>query len=75
MAEAEALFSRLLGLRNHLGLLSEEYEPAVKRQIGNFPQAFSHLALITTARIMDEARRAREAGAPAKQATKVARAR
>jgi GH15 family glucan-1,4-alpha-glucosidase len=54
--EAEALFSRLLGLRNHLGLLAEEYDPARQRQIGNFPQAFSHLALISTARVIDGAR-------------------
>ena len=53
--EAEALFERLLGLRNHLGLLSEEYEPKLQRQIGNFPQAFSHLALILTARIIESA--------------------
>jgi GH15 family glucan-1,4-alpha-glucosidase len=58
--EAEALFDRLLGLRNHLGLLAEEYEPSVQRQIGNFPQAFSHLALILTARIIDGARRRAE---------------
>jgi GH15 family glucan-1,4-alpha-glucosidase len=54
--EAERLFERLLSLRNHLGLLSEEYEPTLQRQIGNFPQAFSHLALITTARIIDAMR-------------------
>ena len=47
--EAEALFERLLGLRNHLGLLSEEYDFKLRRQISNFPQAFSHLALIMTA--------------------------
>jgi GH15 family glucan-1,4-alpha-glucosidase len=47
--EAEALFERLLSLRNDLGLLSEEYDPRLQRQIGNFPQAFSHLALIGTA--------------------------
>jgi GH15 family glucan-1,4-alpha-glucosidase len=58
MNDAEALFDRLLGLRNHLGLLAEEYEPALKRQIGNFPQAFSHLALIFTARIMDACQKA-----------------
>jgi GH15 family glucan-1,4-alpha-glucosidase len=50
--EAEALFERLLELRNHLGLLSEEYDPTLRRQIGNFPQAFSHLALILTAQII-----------------------
>ena len=47
--EAENLFERLLSLRNHLGLLSEEYDWKLQRQIGNFPQAFSHLALIGTA--------------------------
>jgi GH15 family glucan-1,4-alpha-glucosidase len=55
--EGEALFERLIGLRNHLGLLAEEYEPKLRRQIGNFPQAFSHLALITTAHILDAVRR------------------
>jgi carbohydrate kinase (thermoresistant glucokinase family) len=48
-AEARALFERLLSLRNDVGLLSEEYDPHAKRQVGNFPQAFSHLALIGTA--------------------------
>jgi GH15 family glucan-1,4-alpha-glucosidase len=55
IAEAEAMFERLLGLRNHLGLLSEEYDPKLQRQIGNFPQAFSHLALILSARIIESA--------------------
>ena len=48
-AEARALFERLLGLCNDLGLLSEEYAPETKRLVGNFPQAFSHIALINTA--------------------------
>jgi GH15 family glucan-1,4-alpha-glucosidase len=48
--EARALFERLLALRNDVGLLAEEYDPAAKRQLGNFPQAFSHLSLINTAR-------------------------
>jgi GH15 family glucan-1,4-alpha-glucosidase len=47
--EAENLFRRLVGLCNEVGLLSEEYDPASKRLIGNFPQAFSHLALVTSA--------------------------
>jgi GH15 family glucan-1,4-alpha-glucosidase len=47
--EATALFERLLGLRNDLGLLSEEYDPAAKRMLGNFPQAFTHLELINAA--------------------------
>ena len=48
--DARALFERLLALRNDVGLLSEEYDPVAQRQLGNFPQAFSHLALINTAR-------------------------
>jgi GH15 family glucan-1,4-alpha-glucosidase len=47
--EAEALFERLLALRNDVGLLSEEYDPRARRLAGNFPQAFSHMALIGTA--------------------------
>ncbi len=47
--EARALFERLLGLCNDVGLLAEEYDPRNRRQLGNFPQAFSHLALINTA--------------------------
>ena len=47
--EARALFERLLALRNDVGLLSEEYDPAARRFLGNFPQAFSHVALINTA--------------------------
>ncbi len=47
--DARAFFERLLSLRNDLGLLSEEYDPAAKRMTGNFPQAFSHTALISSA--------------------------
>ncbi len=47
--EARALFERLLALRNDVGLLAEEYDPHERRQLGNFPQAFSHLALINAA--------------------------
>ena len=54
-AEAEDLFERLLALRNHLGLLSEEYDTRLQRQLGNFPQAFSHLALILTAHVISRA--------------------
>ena len=57
-AEAEALFQRLLDLRNDVGLLSEQYDPRAKRLVGNFPQAFSHTALISTAMRLDAARRA-----------------
>ena len=47
---AEALFERLLALRNDVGLLAEEYDPRARRQLGNFPQALTHVALINTAR-------------------------
>jgi GH15 family glucan-1,4-alpha-glucosidase len=49
LREAEELFERLLGIRNDLGLLAEEYEPASSRLLGNFPQAFSHIGLVNTA--------------------------
>jgi GH15 family glucan-1,4-alpha-glucosidase len=48
-ADARRLFERLLGLRNDVGLLSEEYDPAAGRMLGNFPQAFSHVGLVNTA--------------------------
>jgi GH15 family glucan-1,4-alpha-glucosidase len=51
--EAVALFERLLGLRNDLGLLSEEYDPRYGRQVGNTPQAFSHVPLIQAALNLD----------------------
>jgi GH15 family glucan-1,4-alpha-glucosidase len=47
--DAQALFDRLIGLRNDVGLLSEEYDAANQRMVGNFPQAFSHLALVQAA--------------------------
>jgi GH15 family glucan-1,4-alpha-glucosidase len=47
--EARGLFERLLSLRNDVGLLAEEYAPQLGRQLGNFPQAFSHVALVNTA--------------------------
>ena len=47
--EAVTLFERLLALQNDVGLLAEEYDPTTRRQLGNFPQAFSHLALINSA--------------------------
>ncbi|MFB6778585.1 glycoside hydrolase family 15 protein [Streptomyces sp. NPDC056352] len=47
--EARQLFERLLSLRNDLGLLAEEWDPRLQRQVGNFPQAFSHVPLIDTA--------------------------
>jgi GH15 family glucan-1,4-alpha-glucosidase len=50
--EAKELFERLLKLRNDVGLLSEEYDPRAKRQLGNFPQAFTHVALVNTANLL-----------------------
>jgi len=47
--EAENLFRRLVGLCNEVGLLSEEYDSSSKRLVGNFPQAFSHMALVNSA--------------------------
>ncbi|MGC0408784.1 GH15 family glucan-1,4-alpha-glucosidase [Streptomyces sp. SAI-163] len=47
--EARRLFEKLLSLRNDLGLLAEEWDPRLQRQVGNFPQAFSHVPLIDTA--------------------------
>jgi GH15 family glucan-1,4-alpha-glucosidase len=47
--DAEALFERLVGLRNDLGLLSEEYDAVDQRLVGNFPQAFSHVSLVNSA--------------------------
>jgi GH15 family glucan-1,4-alpha-glucosidase len=51
--EARTMFDRLLELSNDVGLLAEEYDPLGRRQLGNFPQAFSHLALINTALNLD----------------------
>jgi GH15 family glucan-1,4-alpha-glucosidase len=53
--EARTLFERLLALSNDLGLLAEEYDVRRRRQVGNFPQAFSHLALIQAAGYIDQA--------------------
>jgi len=52
--EARELFERLLALQNDVGLLAEEYDPQAQRMLGNFPQAFSHVALVNTARILSE---------------------
>jgi GH15 family glucan-1,4-alpha-glucosidase len=49
LEEAHAMFERLIGLSNDVGLLSEEYDPRHKRQLGNFPQAFSHISLLNAA--------------------------
>jgi GH15 family glucan-1,4-alpha-glucosidase len=65
--EAAEIFERLLSIRNDVGLLAEEYDPRAQRQLGNFPQAFSHVGLINTAQNLTLAkgparRRASEAG-------------
>jgi GH15 family glucan-1,4-alpha-glucosidase len=57
-SEAERLFTRLLDLRNDLGLLSEEYDAHTRRQVGNTPQAFSHVGLVNTARHLSGSRAA-----------------
>jgi len=51
--EADELFERCLGTRNDLGLLAEEWDPASRRQLGNFPQAFTHVALVNSAFNLD----------------------
>ncbi|MEU8232568.1 glycoside hydrolase family 15 protein [Actinoplanes sp. NPDC048967] len=61
--EARAVFERLLALRNDVGLLSEEYDTEAGRLVGNFPQAFSHVPLIDTARTLTDAVAATEARA------------
>ena len=70
---ASELFERLLALRNDVGLLSEEYDPVARRLVGNFPQAFSHVGLVNTARNLErmgrrhglgQGTRARSLGAP-----------
>ena len=55
--EARALFERLIALRNDVGLLSEEYDPASGRMLGNFPQAFTHVSLVNSAGNLSSATR------------------
>ena len=62
--EAHALFERLIGLTNDVGLLAEQYDAPSGRQVGNFPQAFSHVSLINTARNLANA------GGPARERPK-----
>jgi GH15 family glucan-1,4-alpha-glucosidase len=64
-AEARELFERLLALRNDLGLYAEEYDVARGRQVGNFPQAFTHLALISAARVLSGERTGTRSAPPA----------
>jgi GH15 family glucan-1,4-alpha-glucosidase len=63
--DAEALFERLVSLSTDLGLLAEEYHPELHRQLGNFPQAFSHVGLINTAYLIEAKRAGREVSYPA----------
>ncbi|MEU8894047.1 glycoside hydrolase family 15 protein [Streptomyces sp. NPDC048442] len=53
--EARELFEKLLGLRNDVGLMAEQYDPVAGRQLGNFPQAFSHIGLVGTAQALARA--------------------
>jgi GH15 family glucan-1,4-alpha-glucosidase len=62
--EAEALLDRLLSISNELGLLAEEYSPELRRQLGNFPQAFSHIGLINTVHIIESKRAERKEPLP-----------
>jgi GH15 family glucan-1,4-alpha-glucosidase len=62
LTDARELFERLLDLRNDVGLLAEEYDPVGQRQLGNFPQAFSHLALVEAALILDDEHGLRQRG-------------
>jgi GH15 family glucan-1,4-alpha-glucosidase len=75
--DAEKLFRRLVALRNDVGLLSEEYDPGTKRLVGNFPQAFSHLALVNSAYNLTETskpvhHRAQDERAPPEEAAAAA---
>lgn len=70
LADARKLFEKLLALRNDVGLLAEQYDPRAGRQLGNFPQAFSHVALVDTALNLTRAVQPAEAG-PAEQRSEV----
>ncbi|HEY5047783.1 MAG TPA: glycoside hydrolase family 15 protein [Rhizomicrobium sp.] len=69
-ADAERLFARLVRLCNDVGLLAEEYDPRARRMLGNFPQAFSHVALVNSGLALatgDHPRRHRQSGRPAEK--------
>ncbi len=59
LEEATEIFERLLSLRNDVGLLAEQYDPELGRMLGNFPQALTHVGLVTSAYNLDRARNAR----------------
>lgn len=69
ITEARAWFERLVGLCNDVGLLAEEYDPVSQRQLGNFPQAFSHVALVHAAFRLAEAEAGKATGATPPPAT------
>jgi len=58
--EATEIFERLLALRNDVGLLAEQYDPRLSRLVGNFPQALTHVGLVTSAYNLDRARKSRD---------------
>ena len=60
IAKAQALFDRVTGIANDVGLLAEEYDSIARRQTGNFPQALTHIALVNTAHNLSGAKRAAE---------------
>jgi len=62
LEEAQRLFERVISLSNHVGLFSEMVEPQSGEFLGNYPQAFTHIALIHTARNLDTALRQAELG-------------
>jgi GH15 family glucan-1,4-alpha-glucosidase len=68
LQKAQALFDRVVGIANDLGLLAEEFDSGAGRQTGNFPQALTHIALINTAHNLSEARHAKDK--PAMQRSK-----
>jgi GH15 family glucan-1,4-alpha-glucosidase len=60
IGKAQALFDRVVGVANDLGLLAEEFDSGEERQTGNFPQALTHIALINTAHNLSDAKQASE---------------
>jgi GH15 family glucan-1,4-alpha-glucosidase len=60
IGKAQALFDRVVGVANDLGLLAEEFDSGERRQTGNFPQALTHIALINTAHNLSDAKQASE---------------
>ncbi len=55
--KAQALFDRVVGIANDVGLLAEEYDSGVRRQVGNFPQALTHIALVYSAHNLSDAKK------------------